>query len=236
MAQKVSSEESKSSGVGSFFRRWGMPIGAVGVLAVTGMVASSINGSHDADLAKQQNEITSLKSQIDVTNLDRQAKVNKVKSQVVGLSSERQSGDNKAIEGLMSKATTWSSYTEYMAARDDIKKTYKLDEKSSFLSTFMPKIGNLQDGMGTNYNKIDTEHLNAKMTGFSSSIVKVAGLSYSYIGLASIETTSANKGKATTYSLVEYTTDAQHKLSKISAYPVLTDPTILGSMRGTTGV
>lgn len=230
------SDGTESSGTGnSFVKRWGLPIASVAVLAVTFGVTSASNSSHDSTLKSQQDQITSLKSQIDVQNLERQAKADKINSQVAGLSTERQDGDNAAIQDLMSKATTWATYQEYMNSRKEIQKKYHLDEKSSFMTSFMPKVGNIQDGSGTNYNEIDTNGLNMRLKAFSSSVTKVAGLKYTYVGLAAIDVENqGNHGTSTTYSVVEYTTNAAHELSDIKAYSVTQAPVVQGTMKAST--
>lgn len=233
----VANENKPSGLLSNKFVKWGMPIAAVGIFAVTGIIESGASADREAKLSSQQSQIASLKGDIDVKNLERETKAKKMNSEVAGLSSARQDGDEKAIRRVLEDSMNWDSYAEYTAAREKLKKEQGMSEDSQFLKTFMPKVGNLQDRAGNNYNEIDTNGLNMKLKGFSSSVTKVAGTKYTYIGLASVKTSNkANRGSAVTYSVVEYTTDANHKLTKLNAYPIRKAPSIVGSMKSSAEV
>lgn len=217
--------------VQNFLKQFGVLIIAalffLGTWAVTSMVSSSRKSSEEA----AQGQIAKAQSNIDIQNAAAAAKSKQVSQDVTGLSNMRKTGDDAAATRLMQKVTTWNSFASYMNARQDVMKTFELDEESQFMKVFMPQLKSIADGNGKQYNRIDTFDLNTKFKNLDTHVIKVAGTTYEYFATVQITSTAKDSaGTSSRFAVLTYKTDPDHNITSLNALPLVGTPKTSGNI------
>lgn len=176
--------------------------------------------SDSSELSAQQGQIDSLNNQIQIKKASIAADQASKNQDVSSLDLTRKRNDDAVLARLMHEATSWSTYSEYSQARKSIERTYGLDDKSSFMTSFMPAIPNVKDG--DHYvNQIDTLGLNMSYSDLATYVSSIRGTDYTYLALVNVSTTSRDEStNQTTQVVVSYKTDSDHKITSIEAIPV----------------
>lgn len=125
-----------------------------------GMMATGGMGSQ---IASQQNQIATLRKNIDDVNAKYNAVDDKIEAidQATGVDRDQMLDDEKVIGEFLSDTCVWSNFDEYAAARDRAISKWGLSEDSMFLSSFMPKFEKAGENAGNpDYNYVDALGLN----------------------------------------------------------------------------
>lgn len=202
-------------------------IGAVLVgLLVLGIAGVQVNRASEArDQAITDRDAA--QASVEQAKRDRDEQTGQLQLMASGGDARRQAKDDQLISGLMETAGTWSSSAEYRKARDEVA-GYALPESSNFLDTFMPEETEcMTDETGKEYCSIDTEHKNSTFDSLDSVVTHVSGGTYSYFGLAKMSI-SGGEGKATRYSPIQYSVDANGKITEMRAYASVSSPVTVG--------
>lgn len=147
----------------------------------------------------------------------------------LGVDPARVASDSAEIQDLLRIATTWDSGEKYEAARESLKRKYKLTETDDFLTNFMPPSRFNVDSRGTRYYYIDTLGLKSQLDSDVQVEVKsVRGTTYRYAVIAGVLASSSvtdakgTQGLVSTASrktLVYVTTDGEGGVSELTAIP-----------------
>ena len=148
----------------------------------------------DSDIMKINNQIAALNS----SNIkDKQEAV----SSVSGADLSRVSEDDAYIKKFLTDAFTWSTYDEYIKARESVAATYKVSFDSPFFKNFVPDIPNTVNG-GVNVNLIDTTGLNLSYDNAKVTLVSVNDDVYTYMVECSVTSKDNISGNSNTESVV----------------------------------
>lgn len=115
----------------------------VAVICVAGFVHSlvSSNASYDAQLAAQNEQITSYQNAITVLKNSQATSDREIVQTATGLDQTRLRADEEAIHDFLNIALTWSTMDEYNQSRQALMTKYRLSEQDSKVMTvFMPPL------------------------------------------------------------------------------------------------
>lgn len=187
-----------------------------------GGIGMTVGHQHQVDTANVASaaQVEQLRSQLNDLSSTTASTQEDVSTQATGMSPARKSSDDETMQAVMKKALTWSSGEEYIQARQDLIDRWKLDEKSQFLTVFMPgeDAGAWRtDSSGTTY--FAYEGINSSLDSFTSSVTNVDGTRYTYFAVVGVKTRSSD-GMATdvTYSTMSYTLDANGTISDLTGW------------------
>lgn len=167
----------------------------------------------EARVVELQAEISSLETEI-VTQHNDALKV------VTGRDLSRQLEDDVKAEAMLQVATTWSGVNQYINARDELMRVWNLDERSAFMTIFMP--GEEQgayrvDGEGKMHFAFPGA--NSRLSGFESTLTSIVEDEWSYFALVTTTTASAEGGRQSSWTAVTYTIDGEGEITDVMAWP-----------------
>lgn len=201
----------------AFARKW-LPLIICGVLMVGGIgTASVIQSGRDSQLAEQNTTIHGLENRIDTLEAAQSEDVDKAVQLASGLDSARVAQDDEAARALLEQAFNWDSKETYDAARNSIKEMYGLSDDSSFLSVFMPEMGNINVG-DREINEIDARGLNISFSGMQSNVTAINGDLYTYFTIVTVTSSDSTGATADGESAFVYTVNGNGELSDLAAY------------------
>lgn len=185
------------------------------------LFAAASVGNADRDVAESKAALEQARQETKVLQEQASEGTNEVVKEVSGVDLERKSQDDERVSELMGLATTWSSGEEYNENRDEIMRRFNLEADSAFLDTFMPDQRCRTSSDGTEICMIDTEGLASDFVRMSTSIIGVEGSNYTYFGVATISTPSADGSVSiSTQNPVIYTVDGQGTIIEITPYAI----------------
>lgn len=147
----------------------------------------------------------------------------------LGVDPARVASDSAEIQDLLRIATTWDSGEKYEAARESLKRKYKLTETDDFLTTFMPPSRFNVDSGGRRYYYIDALGLTSQLdSDVEVEVMSVRGTTYRYAVIAEVLASSSvtdAKGTqglvsaASRKTLVYVTTDSEGRVNELTGFP-----------------
>lgn len=183
----------------SRLRGWLFPIVSAGVLAVTAVGLVVTQAQAGAVAEQQQTQMTEMKqritelSQVRVTAADEAAALAAgAPSAEVGAALDRIAADEEAIGELLKTIFTWDSTASYEKARETLMSKYGLAADSRLLTEFLPPAPVEVDGEGNEYPYIEAVGLNSSLGAFTVKPTHVVGTDYSYVVIASAQTSSTD--------------------------------------------
>lgn len=194
----------------------------IAVLFAVGMIVSygvTVRNQNET-LSEQAYTIDELQNKIATLTIAIANQKNQLVYDVTGLDTQRLSKDKTVISQFLSLVCTWDSYDDYMTARDTVMRRYGLTEDDSFMTVFMPVVGNITSPDGTKYNQIDTNGLNMRYEDVSQYVTKIRAGEYTYFSIVDICSTWSNGGEAISHAAILYTINADGDIYDITAVPV----------------
>lgn len=206
-----------------FLKRNALVIALVLVAAVTFFVVSGAMDDREAQLSSQRSEVLSLKGQLSLKQDELHESQGKVVEEATGgMSIDHKDDDDEKMTELMRLALTWDGLSEYLEARDQVKKQYGFAEDSQFMQVFMPGEGEgatRTAPSGKTYSAFDKD-ANSKFVSLNSVVTGTAGDVYSYFSIVEIRVSSGS-GAASTPSYVVLSYDMiDGKPANLDAYTV----------------
>lgn len=192
-----------------------------GIMLVSSFIGSTMYADIQQEVEEQRQELNNLQNSLKTKSAETKVVKNTVIKSTTGYNAERAATDDEEFRKFMNVVCTWNSYESYNKARNIIISDYGIDENSSFMTQFMPKVGNIVEN-GKNYNLIDGGNWNMKFDSMKSYVISISSNIYTYFAIVDVVTTSreAKGGEAVSRCVVTYDIDADHKISRISAIPV----------------
>lgn len=203
------------------------------MILVVGLVAALVMGlvlgitatGSETEVKAKQAQMAQLETELAEAEDVRVAQAQEVSDSLLGVDTERITADDKAIEGLLDTALTWSSHAEYVEARNTLQRRYNQAEDSSFLKTFLPltdedgkPLLSKKDRTGKQYNLIDEMGLTSQVGSYDASVLSVEGTLYRYFITVNVQGKSADgEGSATLPSLVMLTVDENGEITDVEA-------------------
>lgn len=202
-----------------FFRRNFIPLLLVLACVVAGASMAASVAAHARSLDEQQRRIIALNDEIK-TNQETKSQIeHKVARQSLGVDPARVEKDTKTINDLLHRAMDWSSYAEYEQNRSEIMTKYHLDEKSSFMRSFLPPSPVTTDGEGKKYPYIDAAGLNSTLRSAEVEVTGTKGPAYNYAVMATVSSTSADdEATASRTSPVFLTINGNGQIKDLEGY------------------
>lgn len=188
--------------------------GTVGVYAF-------VSNSNASELNSQQQTIVGLENQKSIAQSTTQsAQVENIET-ATGFDFARKDEDDKIARDFLKLVFNWSSYEEYNKVREDVMAQYGLNESSSFMKEFLPKIPviNSFDETSTT-NIIDANGYNMRYKNFVSYATSISGDKYFYFAVVDVQTSDKNGNDASAQTAFEYSVDANGMMGDLKAYPV----------------
>lgn len=191
-----------------------------GILAVIAMgivLAVHAVGAH-SDREEYSQKISSLESDLADAENARIEQAEEVSDEILGVDSSRLETDEKEVRSFLKLALSWDDHEEYVHARESLMRKYDLDEKSSFMTDFLPPAPSKTDSSGTQHNLIDVLGLSSEVGGAEFTVLGVEGTEYSYAVEVSVRGKSADgKGSDTMPSVILLTVDDEGGISDVHA-------------------
>lgn len=203
------------------------------MILVVGLVAALVMGlvlgitatGSETEVKAKQAQMSQLETELSEAEDVRVAQAQEVSDSLLGVDTERITADDKAIEGFLDTALTWSSHAEYVEARNTLQRRYGQAEDSSFLKTFLPltdedgkPLLSKKDRTGKQYNLIDEMGLTSQVGSYDASVLSVEGTLYRYFITVNVQGKSADgEGSATLPSLVMLTVDENGEITDVEA-------------------
>lgn len=196
---------------------------AIFVVSLGLLIGSSVNYLNIS--ANSEERIGAANSKLekaltDVNKMSARKEMNRkaVAKDAYGLDLDRKATDDKIFQKFISSATTWKSGKDYVAARKELMRKYKLTEESSFMNVFMPKKGVYrEDDDGKLY--FTGDFANSKFVSLSSSVIGISPNEYNYFAIVTTSTNLKGVGSHSSEgkSVVTYTVDKDGNISNIEA-------------------
>lgn len=176
-------------------------------------------GGHgkEVQLQQLQSSIDDLNVQIaEQKDLNNEKDMNVVYS-TTGINGAKVQADGWEIESLCDTAFTWSSYADYIKARDTLIDRYGVPEDSYFMTTFFPELSPYESD-GQMVNDIDDMGINCSFEKVDTYLSGMDGDTYSYICFVQFSSRSENDYEAVSKAVVMCSADASHNLSDVRAF------------------
>lgn len=192
------------------------------IVCVGNMIVSKVVYANN--LAKQDEQIQKLTSQIETSRVTKQESLNSAKAKVTGLDIKRVKTDDGILEAFLKKCFTWSSAEEYRAIREELESSDMLSGDSTFLDVLFPELTDdiTVDGESVT-NAIDDSiygQLNLKYDSLQSHVTAIDGTNYSYFTEVTVTSSVKDGISKTGMVIVTYTVDKDGNLSNLNAYTV----------------
>lgn len=203
-----------------------VPIIAAVVALVSIVFLASSNANNSKVLTAQREKITQLRSDLAVKEASAELNKAQIRKASTGVDAERKTKDDQKAEEMFRTALSWSSYSEYMAARTKLMQVYGFTSDSPMLKTIMPEVKDSTDANGKHYNEIDTLGRNSTFDKMESRVSAINATTYSYFAVVSASTRGGtDKAVAKSYYVVTYAIDADGAVSKVTLTPMPQAPT-----------
>lgn len=213
----------------SFIKR-NLALIIVAVLALMAVVstATTVN-THKRNITAQQEKITHLRSELAIKEADSAKKTEEATQKATGVEGQRKQKDDAAADELFKVLFSWSDYASYMKNRATLVETYKLSESDPVLKTFMPKVEDRADSAGKHYNQIDSNKMNSAFVKSTTRVVSIGGTDYRYFAVVEASTTgtASSTEKVSSFYMLNYTVNADGKISKLTVTRMAEAPTRL---------
>lgn len=194
-------------------------------LVLTVFVWWAPQAGRQAELAAAQEQVDTLKAEVSSLEAQVTTEHDAALQVITGRDLSRQADDDLKVENMLRVATTWSNATEYIAARDTLKRAWGFTEDSTFLTVFMP--GEAQGAYRTDAEgnlHFAFPGANSRLSGFESTLTSVVGEDWSYFALITTTTSSKEGGRQTSWTAVTYTVDGEGNLVDVMAWPSKQEP------------
>lgn len=182
-------------------------------LAITTVMTLSASSSHQAATSTAQAQIAGLQQQVAQQQAAGQRRDIVARSLATGADQTRVSTDTKAIQDLVTSATTWNSGAAYDAVRARIQRVYQLRPSGSFMTTLLPPQPHRVDNTGQSYYYLDSISASSAPQQVSVLLDRVVGVNYVYTATATL----ATGGSSSTSILVTVTVDPGGHFMDVSA-------------------
>lgn len=203
-----------------FWRRNLAPIMAGALLAGTISATALTAPSQQAAVDEARAEVTVAQEELAEAREVEEEAVEERTQEVAGVSVDRKTTDDSAIESVMSTALTWSTGEEYNEARALLISTYGISEDSAFMQSFLPDQMCNQTSSGEQVCLVDTDGLSSSFDSFESTVVGINLDEYEYFALVKMRIPSTDGETYITQTVpMRYTIDGDGNVSDLAAYP-----------------
>ena len=194
-----------------------LPVLFAGALVVFVAIASyALVNSAQNELQAHRATLVALENKIDALSAEL-SEQNKAQVEIVsGQDTARITQDDAVAEALIRDITTWENGAEYREMRERVMSEYAINESSSFVEAFLPRLVDIPGENGTT-NPIDAQKLNMGYESMKSYVVDMKEDVYSYFAV--VELSSQNAGGQSTRRplIMMYDVDGQGVISNLSA-------------------
>lgn len=170
----------------------------VAALCVTTVMMISASTRHQKAHSTQQAQIASLQQRVAQQQAADDREALKVRSLATGTDQTRVATDTKAIQDLVTTATTWNSGASYDAVRGRIQSVYQLSPTGSFMTALLPPQPHRVDNTGKSYYYLDSIDAKSAPDQVAVLLSRVAGVNYVYTVEATLSTGGSSTAGATT--------------------------------------
>ncbi|MET3172846.1 UNVERIFIED_ORG: hypothetical protein ABIB52_000674 [Arthrobacter sp. UYCu721] len=203
----------------TFFYRNALILLLAGVFVAVGISYAVVTNTQHTQVVTQEQEISELDAQMKTELATARADQQAVVDSALGTNAQRITADTELIRQFVKTAVTWKSGEEYTAARDSLKRKYKLDEDSQFMKVYFQEPVFNTDTSGNRFYVVDTEGLNSNLSSVDVKALGVAGTAYRYMVLADIGSASNDgKASATKTSVIYLTLDGEGQMADVSGF------------------
>lgn len=203
----------------TFFYRNALILLLAGVFVAVGISYAVVTNTQHTQVVTQEQEISELDAQMKTELATARADEQAVVDGALGTNAQRITADTELIRQFLKTAATWKSGEEYTAARESLKRKYKLDEGSQFMKVYFQEPVFNTDSSGNKFYVVDTEGLNSNLSSVDVKALGVAGTEYKYMVLADIGSASNDgKASATKTSVIYLTLDGEGVMTDVSGF------------------
>ncbi len=122
-------------------------------------------------------------------------------------------------------ALDWDDNASYVEARAKTMRAYALTDTSPFMKAFLPPAPVNHDAKGNSYPFIDAAGLNSRAADTTVKLLSVDGLSYSYLALVDVQSSSSDeRGTAVNTAALFVTIGGDGAVTKLSGYASTSTP------------
>lgn len=205
--------------MGAFLKRNIFPVIAAGFFLVAAIIFLVVDGGNAAQLAEQEQQIEQAQAQRSELSTQIAEEDRTAHDALLGVDSQRLEDDETAIRDLLETTLTWSDHDSYVNARNEVMRTYDIDEDSAYMTSFMPEAPINRDAQGNEYYYLDALELNSRLGAFNPKVLSVTGTEYRYMVLVDAQSNSVDgNATATSSSIVLLTTDGTGAVTDVTGY------------------